>query len=75
MAAIPILRLTIIALVLYVARADVALAVGPSFECSKIQTPTATLICSSPDLSRIDLEFVQAYYALRRLSEPYTGSV
>ena len=66
MATIPILWLTIIALMLYIARAEVALAVGPSFDCNQFHTPTATLICSSPDLSRIDLEFVQAYYALRQ---------
>lgn len=40
--------------------------IGPSFDCSAVHTPTAQLICSSRDLSRIDLEFVQAYYALRQ---------
>jgi predicted aspartyl protease len=40
--------------------------VGPSFDCSAVRTPGAQLICSSPDMSRLDLMFVQAYYAMRQ---------
>ena len=40
--------------------------VGPSFDCAAVHTPAAQLICSSPDLSRIDLMFTQTYYALRQ---------
>jgi hypothetical protein len=46
--------------------AGAASAIGPSFDCSAVSTPLASLICASPELSRIDLEFVQAYYALRQ---------
>lgn len=38
---------------------------GPSFDCAALHTPVAELICGSPALSRLDLVFVQAYYALR----------
>lgn len=38
--------------------------VGPSFDCDKAATPLTLLICGSPDLSRIDLSFNQAYWAL-----------
>src|SRR5215472_9946332 len=38
---------------------------GPSFPCPKPDNPLAQLICSSPDLSQIDLWYVQAYLALR----------
>ncbi len=47
-----------------------AWAIGPSFDCAAAHTPVAQLICSSPDLSRIDLMFVQAYYALRQQVGP-----
>jgi len=40
--------------------------VGPSFDCAAGHSPITDLICSSADLSRIDLTFVQAYYALRQ---------
>ncbi len=40
--------------------------VGPSFDCATVHTPVAQLICSSPDMSRLDLMFVQAYYAMRQ---------
>lgn len=40
--------------------------VGPSFDCAAVRTPAAQLICSSPDMSRLDLMFVQAYYAMRQ---------
>lgn len=42
-----------------------AWAIGPSFDCSKANTPLAELICASPALSSLDLQFSQAYYALR----------
>ena len=45
-------------------------AIGPSFDCNTEQTPEAQFICASPDLSRADLEFVQAYYALRQQAGP-----
>ena len=43
-----------------------AQAIGPSFDCSKAATPAQQLICSGPELSRIDLEYNQAYYAMRQ---------
>jgi hypothetical protein len=47
-----------------------ALAIGPSFDCAKVQTPHAQFICANPTLGKIDLEFVQAYYALRQQLGP-----
>ncbi|MGD0106172.1 MAG: superinfection immunity protein [Rhodopila sp.] len=43
-----------------------AWAVGPSFDCSKANTPGQQLICADADLSREDLAYAQAYYALRQ---------
>jgi uncharacterized protein len=45
-------------------------AIGPSFDCSKVTTPLARFICTSPGLSQTDLEFVQPYYALRQQVGP-----
>jgi peptidoglycan hydrolase-like protein with peptidoglycan-binding domain len=47
-----------------------ALAIGPSFDCDKVATPLGRLICADAALSRIDLEFGQAYYALRQQVGP-----
>lgn len=47
-----------------------ALAIGPSFDCSKVHTPLAQFICADPDLSKTDLEFVRSYYALRQQVGP-----
>lgn len=47
-----------------------AFALGPSFDCTKVQTPLAQFICGSPVLSKEDLEFVQPYYALRQQVGP-----
>lgn len=41
-------------------------AIGPSYDCNAVATPLAQFICANPNLSRMDLEFVQAYYALRQ---------
>jgi S1-C subfamily serine protease/uncharacterized protein len=38
--------------------------VGPSFDCSKASTPLTFLICGDAELSRVDLTFNQAYWAL-----------
>ena len=38
--------------------------VGPSFDCAKAATPLTLLICSDAELSRADLAFNQAYWAL-----------
>jgi uncharacterized protein len=38
--------------------------IGPSYDCSKAATPLTLLICADPDLSRLDLRFNQAYWAL-----------
>jgi len=38
--------------------------VGPSFDCSKAAYPLTLLICSDATLSRVDLAFNQAYWAL-----------
>ena len=40
-------------------------AMGPSFDCQKARDPVAATICSDPTLKLIDLEFNQAYQALR----------
>jgi uncharacterized protein len=44
--------------------------IGPSFDCSKVKTPLAILICGSPQLARIDAHFNQAYWALRNQLPP-----
>jgi uncharacterized protein YecT (DUF1311 family) len=41
-------------------------AVGPSFDCAKADIPLARMICASPELSKIDLQFNQPYYAIRQ---------
>jgi uncharacterized protein/peptidoglycan hydrolase-like protein with peptidoglycan-binding domain len=38
--------------------------VGPSFDCRKAAYPLALLLCADPRLSRLDLRFNQAYWAL-----------
>jgi clan AA aspartic protease (TIGR02281 family) len=38
--------------------------IGPSFDCSKAGAPLELLICADADLSRLDLRFNQAYWAL-----------
>jgi hypothetical protein len=53
----------------HAAKADQA-RLGPSFDCGAVHTPATQLICSSADLSRTDLEFVQAYDALRQQAGP-----
>lgn len=37
---------------------------GPSFDCSKAASPLTFLICADAELSRVDLAFNQAYWAL-----------
>jgi len=38
--------------------------IGPSFDCSTAGYPLALLICADADMSRLDLRFGQAYWAL-----------
>jgi uncharacterized protein/predicted aspartyl protease len=38
--------------------------VGPSFDCSTAGYPLALMLCADDDLSRLDLRFGQAYWAL-----------
>jgi S1-C subfamily serine protease/uncharacterized protein len=38
--------------------------IGPSFDCSKAASPLTYLICGDAQLSRVDLAFNQAYWAL-----------
>lgn len=38
--------------------------IGPSFDCEGAMRPLALMICASPELSRLDLRFVQAFQAL-----------
>jgi Putative peptidoglycan binding domain len=59
-----------VATVLLAASVGHAWAIGPSFDCSKASTPLPQFICASPDLSRTDLEFAQAYYAWRQQVGP-----
>ncbi|MGH7079249.1 MAG: peptidoglycan-binding protein [Acetobacteraceae bacterium] len=47
-----------------------ASTVGPSFDCKKAAEPLAQVICASPALSKLDLEFAQAYFALRQQVGP-----
>jgi clan AA aspartic protease (TIGR02281 family) len=44
--------------------------IGPGFDCAKTAQPLARLICSSPELSRTDLLFNQAYQALFQQLDP-----
>jgi TonB family protein len=44
--------------------------IGPGFDCAKATQPLAWLICSSPELSKTDLLFNQAYQALRHQLDP-----
>jgi uncharacterized protein/predicted aspartyl protease len=43
-----------------------AAGIGPSFDCTKVTAPLSRMICSRPDLSRIDLHFAQAFWALKQ---------
>ncbi len=43
-----------------------ASSIGPGFDCAKAAQPLAQLICANPELSKTDLRFNQAYYALRQ---------
>jgi uncharacterized protein len=43
-----------------------ASAAGFCFDCTTSETELARIICASPELSNLDPEFVQAYYALRQ---------
>lgn len=45
-------------------------SIGPSFDCSKATQPLAKMICASPALSKLDLRFAQAYWALRQQVGP-----
>jgi S1-C subfamily serine protease/uncharacterized protein len=47
-----------------VPRAGSPKRVGPGFDCTKATTPLAFLICGDVELSRLDLRFGQAYWAL-----------
>jgi uncharacterized protein/predicted aspartyl protease len=44
--------------------------VGPSFDCRKAAKPLAFLICADSQLSRLDLRFGQAYWALFQQAGP-----
>ncbi len=48
--------------------------IGPSFDCSKATTPLMYLICGDADLSRLDLAFNQAYWALSQQLGPTAQS-
>ena len=45
-------------------RAAFASRVGPGFDCNRANTPLTFLICGDAELSRLDLRFNQAYWAL-----------
>jgi peptidoglycan hydrolase-like protein with peptidoglycan-binding domain len=38
--------------------------VGPSFDCRAAKQPLAQMLCADAELSRVDLRFAQAYWAL-----------
>jgi uncharacterized protein YecT (DUF1311 family)/predicted aspartyl protease len=44
--------------------------VGPGFDCTKAARPLALMICADADLSRVDLGFNQAYWALLQQLDP-----
>lgn len=48
--------------------------VGPSFDCSNAASPLTFLICSDAELSRVDLSFNQAYWALYQQLGPVEQS-
>jgi predicted aspartyl protease/uncharacterized protein YecT (DUF1311 family) len=50
--------------------APVTPQIGPGFDCSKAMRPLALLICADADLSRVDLLYNQAYWALLQQLEP-----
>ncbi len=41
-----------------------ARAAGPSFDCQKVKAPLAQIICADPELSALDVRFVDAYHKL-----------
>jgi len=47
-----------------------AARIGPSFDCTKADSPVMHLICRDADLSRADVLMVQPYYVLRHLVGP-----
>lgn len=57
---------SLVILVALILGSSQARAVGPSFDCSKAATTEQHIICSDPALSRSEMEFIQAYYALRQ---------
>ena len=57
------------------AAADEPAALGPSFQCASIKADVlATVICSDPALSRLDLAFAQAYQSLKQQLGPAGAS-
>jgi len=44
--------------------------IGPGFDCSKAVRPLALLICADGDLSRVDLRYNQAFWALLQQLDP-----
>ena len=50
--------------------APVTQQIGPGFDCSKAVRPLALLICADADLSRVDLLYNQAYWALLQQLDP-----
>jgi len=38
--------------------------IGPGFDCTKVTRPLALMICADANLSRVDLRYNQAYWAL-----------
>jgi uncharacterized protein/predicted aspartyl protease len=48
----------------------VAQRIGPGFDCSNAVHPLALMICADADLSRVDLRFNQAYWALFQQLDP-----
>jgi len=48
----------------YGAPASVSPRIGPGFDCAEARQPLSLIICADPGLSRADLLFNQAYWAL-----------
>jgi uncharacterized protein/peptidoglycan hydrolase-like protein with peptidoglycan-binding domain len=52
------------------APATITPRVGPGFDCTTAMRPLALMICADTDLSRVDLRFNQAYWALLQQLDP-----
>jgi len=50
--------------------ASAASRIGPGYDCNRVVRPLALMICADPDLSRMDLRYNQAFWALLQQLDP-----